>query len=157
MAVKSHRLGPGQLTFGDPGSPQEFGAALRNCRVVPTADDGDTIPVLSGDELFDVGEETWTLEGSILQSYDAESLLIWCNQNSGQEMTFTFKPINSEALEVTGTALIRSVQIGGDVKERNESDFSFRATDVEIGGGAGATGMAMATSATPDDVFDEHV
>lgn len=132
MAVKSHRLGPGTLSLGEAGSPVEFGAQITNGRVVPTADDGETLDVLSGDQLRDIGDETWTLEGTVLQSYDSESLLIWCNRNTGTEVAFTFKPVTTQDLEVTGRVLVRSLEIGGDVKTRNTSDFAFQAFDVEI-------------------------
>ena len=66
MAVKSHKLGPGLLTFGSAGSAKEFGAAVTNAVLEPSASDGDTITVLSGDELTDDGEEAWVLKGSVL-------------------------------------------------------------------------------------------
>ena len=132
MAIKSNRLGPGLLTFGAVGSASEWGGQCTAVTLTPSADEGDTITVLSGEELVDDGEETWTLEGTVLQSYDAESLLIWAKENSGTELEFEFLPSSGSALVATGRALIRSLAIGGDVKTRNTSDFSFRATNVEL-------------------------
>lgn len=132
MPVSSHKLGPGNLSFGAAGSLKEFGVALTKAELTPEADDGETITVLSGDELIEEGEETWTLSGSVYQAYDATSLILWCNQNSGETMPFTFRPAAGQALKATGNVLIRSIKMGGDVKARNQSEFTFKATDVTI-------------------------
>lgn len=132
MAVSSHKLGPGRLTIGEVGTETEFGTAIRSCILTPEAEDGDTLVVLSGDEVTDSGDETWTLEGTVLQSYDAKSLILWCNQNSGKTLPFTFIPSTEYGLNATGNVAIRSIALGGDVRERNTSDFSFKATSVVI-------------------------
>lgn len=132
MAVKSNKLGPGRLTFGAVGSSSEWGTSISNARVVPEAGDGEVITVLSGDEIVDAEDETWKLEGTVYQAYDAESLLVWANTNTGTEQEFVFVPDDSNVLKVTGRALVRSLAIGGDVKARNTSDFSFKAVDVVI-------------------------
>lgn len=131
-AINAHKLGPGHLTFGEAGSAKEFGIALTAAEVVPDAKDAEVFEVLSGDEVVDEGEETWTLQGSVFQSYDADSLILWCNQNSGSNLPFTFVPVDGQALQAKGTALIRSIRLGGDVKVRNKSDFKFQATNVVI-------------------------
>lgn len=132
MAVQSHKLGPGQLSLGAAGSLKEFGAAVTNTVLEPSASDGDVIKVLSGEELVDEGEETWILKGTLLQSYDNASLLKWCFDNSGTTLPFTFKPATSQLLKATGKVLVRAVAIGGDVNTRAKSDFSFKATEVTL-------------------------
>lgn len=132
MAFNPDRLGPGQLSFGAAGSTTEFGVSVSDAAVVPSSSDGDRLNVLSGDEFVDAGEETWTLEGVLYQSYDADSLLAWCNEHSGEELDFTFVPVTGKVLRVNGRALIRSVKIGGTVKTRNTSDFTFGATNVVV-------------------------
>ena len=132
MPVVTHQLGPGQLTFGTAGTAKEFGAAVKSCRLTPEASDGETISVLSGDEFVDAGAETWTLEGTIFQSYDAQSLLLWANTNSGNTMPFTFIPATGQKVKAAGNVLIRSLSVGGDVKTRNTSDFKFKATSVVL-------------------------
>lgn len=127
------KLGPGRLSLGAVGSAQEFGAMIASAVLTPEADDDETIDVLSGDQYVDVSDETWTLEGSIYQDYDADSLLLWCNANSGTTVPFVFRPVDGKVLEATGKVLVRSVAIGGDVKTRNTSDFAFKATEVVIG------------------------
>lgn len=132
MAISSHKLGPGTLSLGAVGSTKEFGVALTKATLTPEADDGDTIVVLSGDELIEEGEETWTLEGSVYQAYDADSLIVWCNTHSGETLPFTFRPSTDQPLKATGKVLVRSIAIGGDVKTRNQSEFTFKATDVAL-------------------------
>ena len=126
MAVESHTLGPGQLTIGATGTPRQFGAAVKSATLKPSVKDGDTIYVLSGDELIDEGEETWTLEGSVFQSYDTNSLIAWCAENSGETLPFTFRARSDKPLTATGQLIVRSIGYGGESKKRNESDFSFR-------------------------------
>ena len=132
MSVSSHKLGPGTLSLGAAGSTKEFGAQLTKAALTPSSDDGETLYVLSGDELQDDGEETWTLDGSLLQSFAATSLLKWCFDNSGETVPFTFRPATAEALTCTGKVLVRELAVGGDVKKRNTSDFSFKATEVAM-------------------------
>lgn len=126
MAMSSHKLGPGTLTMGSTGSAQEFGAALKGATLKPDATDGDEIFVLDGSSLIDGGEETWVLEGVVYQSYDMESLIVWCSANTGEEMEFTYRANNAQALQATGTLVVRAIAYGGDVRERNTSDFKFQ-------------------------------
>lgn len=125
MAVESHTLGPGQLTLGATGDERQFGAATRSASVIPSAEEGDTLPVLNGDEVKDEGTESWTLEGSVLQAYDLDSLIAWCAENSGTEMPFKFQARSDKPLTVTGVCKVRAIAYGGEIKTRNTSDFKF--------------------------------
>lgn len=126
MAIKSNKLGPGLLTFGETGTPVEWGAQVRSCTVEPTSEDGDELPVLSGESIVEDGEEYYELTGEVLQSYDAQSLLVYCHTNHNVQVPFTFKPVSAEALGVTGIVTIKRIAIGGEVKTRNTSEFTFR-------------------------------
>lgn len=141
MAVKSHRLGPGSLTFGETGTQVEFNTRTRTVAVEPEVDEGDAIPVLSGDELHEDETESYNLTGTILQDYDADSLLVWCHVHAGQTVPFTFTPDNDKALSVTGEVRVRRTSIGGEAKERAESDFEFP--------GVGMYDLVDATSGEP--------
>ncbi len=125
MSVKSHRLGPGRLTFGDTGSEVNFGVGLRECTVKNSVKEGDPIPVLSGDELDEGDEETYTVGGKLLQSYDLSSFLVWAHVNAGTVVPFYFRPDSDKALAVKGSVKVRRIDIGGTVKDRNTSDFEF--------------------------------
>lgn len=125
MAAKSHKLGPGSLKFGLTGSEVEFAARCRSVAVEPEVDEEDPVPVLSGDETNEIGDESYVLSGSLFQDYDKDSLIVYCHVNAGQIVPFAFTPDNDKALQVKGEVQIRRIRIGGDVKERNESDFEF--------------------------------
>lgn len=123
--VASQSLGPGTLTFGETGTEQEFGGSVTTATLTPEFDQGDAIPVLSGDSIPGELTETWTLGGEFLQTYDAESLLLWCKDNSGSQLPFVFKPRADQPLEATGVVTVRATPIGGDVKTRTTSEFEF--------------------------------
>lgn len=126
MAIKSTKLGPGRLTFGETGTPTEFGSQITNARIEPSYDSEDPIPVLSGEELAGDETATYVLAGTFLQDYTGmSSLIVWCKENEGAVLPFTFVPSTDGGLQATGTVKIRAVTAGGDVKTRNTSDFEF--------------------------------
>lgn len=125
MPVRSDKLGPGVLTFGETASPSEWSSQITKCTVEPKTDSEDPIPVLSGEEIDGDDTDTAELTGTILQSYDLDSLLKWSHDFHGQTVTFRFQPNRDTALEVRGRVKIRRLSIGGDVKTRNTSDFAF--------------------------------
>lgn len=164
MPAKSHKLGPGSLTFGATGSEVEFATRARSVTVEPEVDEEDPIPVLSGDELPGDDEETYNLTGSILQDYDADSLLVWAHHHAGKVVPFQFTPDNDKALGVRGEVKVRRMSIGGDVKERNESDFEFKGIGmyelIDASSGELLTWTATTESSTqdsePTDPADWH-
>lgn len=125
MAVKTQKLGPGVLRFGETASEQEFSSQVTSVLIEPDFDSEDNIPVLSGEEVPGDETETYVLSGEFLQEYSMESLLVWCKANSGTVLPFTFTPNSSAGFSVTGSVIIRAVAIGGDVKTSNTSEFEF--------------------------------
>lgn len=126
MTIKTHKTGPGTLTFGETGTPVEWGSQVRSCTITPSVDKEDPTEVLSGEKLGGARTETYTLGGSILQSFDLESLLLWAHLNAGQDVPFTFTPNSSQELGVKGIVTVERIPIGGDVDEkRPTSDFEF--------------------------------
>lgn len=125
MPVKSDKLGPGVLTFGETASPSEWSSQITKCTVEPKTDSEDPIPVLSGEEIDGDDTDTAELTGTILQSYDLTSLLKWSHDHHGETLPFRFQPNKEADLEVRGRVKIRRLSIGGDVKIRNSSDFAF--------------------------------
>lgn len=130
MANKVRTLGPGSLTIGaTPGT--SFGADVTNVTLTPDTSTDDTINFLDGSSEAGAQTTTWTLEGSIKEDYSTEGLQAWCLENQGQTMAFEFIPSNTGTLKLTGNVTIAPVAFGGDVKSKNDVDFSFAATDVE--------------------------
>lgn len=127
MAVKAHRLGPGTLHFGETGTDTEFSGQATNIRLSPSVNEEDTVPVLSGEEL--AGDDTvdWVVAGSLLQSFDKDGLIHWCYENRLQEISFEFIPSTVDSdYGWRGVAKIVPLEVGGDVKTKNTTDFEFR-------------------------------
>lgn len=125
MSVRSDKLGPGTIVFGDIGSPVDFATQARNVRVDFNIDEEDALPVLSGDELPGDANETATLAGTMLQSYGLDDFAVYCHVNANAVVPFEFRPRNDRALGLKGECVLRRVSIGGDVKTRNETEFEF--------------------------------
>ncbi|WP_114856469.1 hypothetical protein [Brachybacterium sp. YJGR34] len=125
MAVNAQKLGPGTLSLGESGTLKEFQSQLTNARWTPSVDQEDPIPVLSGEEIADDPDITSVLAGTFLQEYGIEALVTWCWENRGQVLPFTFTPRTDSALTITGECQVLPVEVGGDVKTRNTTDFEF--------------------------------
>lgn len=121
----ANALGPGTLTLGETGSTRQFAAHTTATSLVPSYSDGDVLDLLDGSQERETDEETWTLEGTIRQQLEADALEDWCLTEAGQEMPFVFTPVNSLGKSYEGTVTVRAVTIGGDVKTKNTSDFTF--------------------------------
>ncbi|MFC8038744.1 hypothetical protein ACFUOZ_05270 [Paenarthrobacter sp. NPDC057355] len=125
----AHRLGPGSLLIGATGSEKEFAVQTTKTTLTPSVAAEDDINTLDGNTLGGDETETWELTGTIHQSYDANSLLKYCFDNRYSKtkvaLPFTFIPLDSGTQEWTGTIKLRALDIGGDVKKQNTSDFSF--------------------------------
>lgn len=121
----ANALGPGTLTLGASGDLRQFAAHTTATSLVPSYSDGDVLNLLDGSTETEVDEETWALEGTFRQQLETDAIEDWCLTNAGEEMTFTFTPVDAVSKSYTGTVKIRAVNIGGDVKTKNTSDFSF--------------------------------
>ncbi|MGO2091381.1 MAG: hypothetical protein ACTH34_05875 [Microbacterium gubbeenense] len=121
----ANALGPGTLTLGATGDMRQFAAHTTATSLVPSYSDGDVLNLLDGSTETEVDEETWALKGTFRQQLETDAIEDWCLTNAGEEMTFTFTPVDSVSKSYTGTVKIRAVNIGGDVKTKNTSDFSF--------------------------------
>lgn len=121
----ANSLGPGTLTLGETGTERQFAAHTTATSLVPSYSDGDVLNLLDGSQERENDEETWTLDGTIRQQLEADALEDWCLTNANTDVPFTFTPNNSVSKSYTGTCRIRAVNIGGDVKAKNTSDFSF--------------------------------
>jgi hypothetical protein len=127
MAVKAHRLGPGTLKFGETGTTTEFAAQSTNVRLSPSVNEEDAIPVFSGEELDGDDTVSWVIAGTLLQSFDKAGLLYWANTNALTVVPFDFVPsLEQSEFGVRGDAKIVPLEIGGDVKTRNTSDYEFK-------------------------------
>lgn len=123
MATRT--LGPGSLKIGDTGTEREFAADLSKAGLNVSTDSEDPTPMLDGSNMTGEDTDTWTLAGTLQQSYDFDSLEKFCFDNRGKELPFVFTPNNDGGIDWSGVVKIRPVNIGGDVKKKNTSDFEF--------------------------------
>lgn len=127
MPAKSHRLGPGTLSFGETGTPTDFSAQSTNTKLSPEVNEEDAVTVLSGEEID--GDDTidWKLSGTLLQSYDRAGLIHWCYENRLKKVPFEFIPNNEESdYGWRGTVKVVPLEVGGDVKAKNTTDYEFK-------------------------------
>lgn len=120
----ANALGPGKLTIGEVGSPRQFASHTTSTALEPSYSDGEVVDFLDGSSDREEDEETWVLAGAVRQGLDADAIEDWCLQNTGTVQPFTFEPVN-DGKTYTGTVRVRAIKIGGDVKKKNTSDFSF--------------------------------
>ena len=127
---KIRTLGPGSLTIGNPGSQQTFAADCTNVALTPDTSTDDELNFLDGHT--EAGEQTvtWTLEGTIKEDFSMTGLAVWCFQHQGQQLPFTFVPSTSGDVKWQGVVQVAPVGVGGDVKTKNDQDFSFVATNI---------------------------
>lgn len=130
MTVQSYKMGPGTLKLGT-GGTTDVSCQVTSCRVAATenVDTDDDIPVLCGETVK--GDETvtttWELSGSFLQDLAAAGVVDYSWTNKMTWVDFTFIPNTVTARKVTGQCRLVPVQIGGDVKTRPTSDFTWSA------------------------------
>lgn len=129
MPRTSLKLGPGVFTIGS--GPLAVEQQVTNLRIewsenVQTGDDGHFL-----DGTSDAGDETATYRAAVAGNVQQDDLAVggfiaytWANK--GLEEPFVFQPRDDVDRRVTGTCVPVPVTIGGDVKSKNRSDFTFR-------------------------------
>ncbi len=128
--AKIRTLGPGILKIGASGSEKDFSADVINTALQPNVDTEDPDNFLDGHTEAGSQTESWTLTGSIKEDFSMDGIQVWCNQNSGKVLPFTFVPNTNGTVKWEGNVTIASIQVGGDAKNKNSNDFSFAATEV---------------------------
>lgn len=118
-------LGPGSLKIGLTATAREWAAELTKSSIEVDTSSEDPTPTLDGGEID--GEDTYaySFKGTIMQSFDFDSLEKFCHVNKGVVLPFVFTPNNAGEIDWSGSLKIRPVNIGGEVKKKNTSDFDF--------------------------------
>lgn len=120
----ANSLGPGKLTLGETGTLRQFAKDTLSTFIDPSYSDGSAVDFLDGSEDREADEESWVLSGTVRQGLDADAVEDWCLEHKGTTQPFVFEPVNG-GKKYTGTVRVRAIKIGGDVKKKNTSDFSF--------------------------------
>lgn len=126
--TNSYKLGPGVFTIGV--GPLAVQAQLTNLRVEwsENVTSEEDLNLLDGTTLQGDQSATYraTISGNVVQDLAAAGFVAFTWDSKGEEVAFTFVPNNDITREVTGTCVPVPVTIGGDVKTRPRSDFTFR-------------------------------
>lgn len=126
MAVNTLTVGAGTFTIGAAGALTNFSSQVTSVKLVPSAETGDSIIVLSGESVAGDFSETYTIEGTMLQDFGtASSKTEWLYTHSGETHVFEFDPATTGATKITGSLVVTAIEIGGDVRQKASSDFSF--------------------------------
>lgn len=128
MAISTYTVGPGTLKFtlaGASKSETPFESQVTKCVINTSADRGDQLNVLSGESIGSEPDYKAQLEVSVLQDLKKNGIVDWSWTNMGKEATFTYTPNTAEAATVTGKCTIDPISIGGEVKSRATSDFTW--------------------------------
>lgn len=132
MATDSYKLGPGTLKFGTAPDQSAFEMQLTVCAVEPTenVDEGDDLNLLDGSTLKGEDNVTYSyaLTGTAVQDLLDTGFTAYCWDNRGLDVDVEFVPVTARTAKVVGQVRITPLKIGGDVKVRNTSDFSFAFT-----------------------------
>lgn len=125
MPVKAQTMGPGTLTIGSVGSPLDLTAQVTACKVTPSADAEDSVTTLSGETLAGERSYTWALSGTLIQDLTEEGMFDYTWANKGSQVPFSFTPSTAAGRTITGTVIVDPLELGGDVKTKNTTDFEW--------------------------------
>jgi len=135
MPIKTNTVGPGTLTLGSGAlavEAQVTSLTIESAENV-TEPESEDVPVLSGETLTnDTGDEvvtfTWTLTGNLFQDWRVDGVVAWSWENAGTAQPFTYVPNSADGASFEGTVKPVPINIGGDVKAKGRSDFTWRLT-----------------------------
>lgn len=124
MTVNYITMGPGTLSIGD-APLKDFSSQCTSVKLTPAVDNGEPINVLSGEQVAGDRSESFTLDGTFLQDLGVDSATEWLFTNRGETMPFVFVPSTTAGRQISGDLVVEAIDIGGDVKTKPTSDFSF--------------------------------
>lgn len=128
----SYKLGPGVLTVGDGIDQIAIDIRMTNGRIEwseavrGATDDADLLN--GGVEKGDDGEATHSavLAGNVFQDITADGIVAWSWTHRGETHPIVFQPNDAVERQVTGKVIVAPINLGGDVKTKPRSDFSWR-------------------------------
>jgi hypothetical protein len=127
MPIKSYKLNKGTLTLGT--VPLDVSCQVTSFSVNPAeeVETEDAVFVLCGDTLpaSDTVTYTFTASGNLLQDLSAGGVVDYTWLHAGEEVPFTFTPVDTELAKVTGVVRVIPLIIGGEVPTRPSSDFEW--------------------------------
>lgn len=129
MAIQSYDLGPGTLKIGTAGTAIQLEEQTTDVeiQVDESVTKGETFDVLSGgqlvaDDLIDLG---FKLVATALQALAANAIVDYSWTNAKTTKAFEFIPSTAGARKVSGNLRIVPLNIGGKVKTKPTSTFTW--------------------------------
>lgn len=119
-------LGPGILYFGESGSAMDMSAQCTSVKIEFTGESDNPETVLSGAQIAGTRNYTANLSATIFQDLAADGVIDWSWKNRGTEVAVTFVPEKSQKALVEGTVVVDPITLGGDVPNKNKSDFTWQ-------------------------------
>lgn len=127
------RLGPGTLKLG--ATDTDFGAQISNVVLEPSQDTEDGTPTLGEPDPLPLITESWVLKGEAIQDWEeAAGFVNWCFDHALTEQDFEFEPNSStpDSSVYSGSCMVTSIPIGGDVSAQVTSAFEFPVSGVPV-------------------------
>lgn len=125
MPVKAQTMGPGTFSIGSIGTPLDLTSQVTALTVEWSEDVEDGIPTLSGEILDGEATYTATLTGTLVQDLTDDGMFDYTWANKGSIVPFTFTPSTAAGRSVTGSVRIAPLNLGGDVKTKNTTEFTW--------------------------------
>lgn len=119
-------LGPGSFKLGEIGTELDLSCQLTAFTISWEVDAEDAEPTLCGGTIGGARTYVATAAGSVFQDIEADGVIDYTWKNKGEEVPFTFIPDEAGAAQVTGRLMIDPINLGGDVRKRNKSDFEWQ-------------------------------
>ena len=118
-------LGPGSLVFGATGSVLDISCQVSNAVIEFDKDTEDDETMLCGDVI--AGDRVYTAQLNFVakQDYQLDGIIDWTWKHAGEQVPFEFIPRLTSSASVTGQVIVDPVNIGGDVKSRNNSEAEW--------------------------------
>jgi hypothetical protein len=135
VTVNTITVGPGALTIGAAAALTNFSGQITQCTLKPKIEKEDPINVLSGEQVPGDRTESFTLDGTLLQDFGAASSTTeWLWEHRGQTHDFKYTPSTAGGRTITGRLEVEPIDIGGEVKKKPTSEFSFALSGAPIFG-----------------------
>jgi hypothetical protein len=125
MPVKSNVMGPGTFSIGEVGTPLDLTAQVSALTVEFSEEVEDSIPTLSGESLGGAADYPATLTGTLIQDLTEAGMFDYTWANKGSEVPFSFVPSTAAGREVTGIVRVAPLNLGGTVKQKNTTEFTW--------------------------------
>jgi hypothetical protein len=125
VPVRSQVMGPGAFSIGALETALDLTAQVTALTVQWSEDVEDSVPTLSGEVLDGAASYTAVLSGTLVQDLTDAGMFDYTWANKGTVVPFTFTPSTAAGRSVSGMVRVAPLDLGGDVKQKNTTDFEW--------------------------------